>query len=51
MMNIISNVVTAFNDGFQLDPTSYGWSLSISKKDHGFMSDIKYKKYDSITFN
>jgi len=30
--DVISNVVTAFNDGFKLDPTSYGWSYPLAKK-------------------
>lgn len=30
--DVINNVVTAFNDGFQLDPTSYGWSYPLAKK-------------------
>jgi len=30
--DIISNVVIAFNDGFKLDPTSYGWSYPLAKK-------------------
>jgi hypothetical protein len=30
--DIVRNVVTAFNDGFQLDPTSYGWSYPLAKK-------------------
>ena len=30
--DVIANVVTAFNDGFQLDPTSYGWSYPLAKK-------------------
>lgn len=29
---VIANVVTAFNDGFQLNPTSYGWSYPLAKK-------------------
>lgn len=28
----ISHVVNAFNDGFQLDPSSYGWSYPLAKK-------------------
>ncbi|CAF3491941.1 unnamed protein product [Rotaria sordida] len=31
-IDFIDNVVTAFNDGFQLDPTSYGWSYPLAKK-------------------
>ncbi len=30
--DVISNIVTAFNDGFKLDPTSYGWSYPLAKK-------------------
>jgi hypothetical protein len=30
--DVISRVVTAFNDGFQLDPDSYGWSYPLAKK-------------------
>lgn len=30
--DVISNVITAFNDGFKLDPTSYGWSYPLAKK-------------------
>jgi hypothetical protein len=30
--DIVANVVTAFNDGFKLDPTSYGWSYPLAKK-------------------
>jgi hypothetical protein len=30
--DIMVNVVTAFNDGFQLDPISYGWSYPLAKK-------------------
>ena len=30
--DIISNVVSAFRDGFQLDPTSYGWSYPLARK-------------------
>jgi hypothetical protein len=30
--DIISNVVTAFNDGFKLDPDIYGWSYPLAKK-------------------
>ena len=28
----IDNVVTAFNNGFRLDPSSYGWSYPLAKK-------------------
>ncbi|CAF2336706.1 unnamed protein product [Rotaria sp. Silwood2] len=31
-IDFIENVVTAFNDGFKLDPTSYGWSYPLAKK-------------------
>lgn len=30
--DVIANVVTAFNEGFQLNPTSYGWSYPLAKK-------------------
>ncbi len=30
--DVISNIVTAFNDGFKLDTTSYGWSYPLAKK-------------------
>ena len=30
--DIIANVVNAFNDGFKLDPISYGWSYPLAKK-------------------
>jgi len=30
--DIINNVVTAFNNGFKSDPTSYGWSYPLAKK-------------------
>jgi len=30
--DVIRNVITAFNDGFKLDPTSYGWSYPVAKK-------------------
>ena len=30
--DVISNAVTAFNDGFQLDPVGYGWSYPLAKK-------------------
>jgi regulator of replication initiation timing len=30
--DIVNNVVAAFNDGFKLDPTSYGWSYPLAKK-------------------
>jgi hypothetical protein len=30
--NIINNVVMAFNDGFKLDLTSYGWSYPLARK-------------------
>lgn len=30
--DVINNVVRAFNDGFKLDPMSYGWSYPLAKK-------------------
>ena len=30
--DVIANVVTAYNEGFQLNPTSYGWSYPLAKK-------------------
>jgi hypothetical protein len=30
--DIVANVVCAFNDGFKLDPTSYGWSYPLARK-------------------
>lgn len=30
--DVVSNVVNAFRDGFQLDPTSYGWSYPLARK-------------------
>jgi len=31
-VDVISNVVNAFNNGFKSDPTSYGWSYPLAKK-------------------
>ncbi|CAF0737321.1 unnamed protein product [Rotaria sp. Silwood1] len=31
-IDFIENVVTAFHDGFKLNPTSYGWSYPLAKK-------------------
>ena len=30
--DLLSNVVAAFEDGFKLDPTSYGWSYPLARK-------------------
>lgn len=30
--DLLSNVVVAFEDGFKLDPTSYGWSYPLARK-------------------